>query len=321
MAQLVKLIDYVTRYEVQPFHYPSQYIRLKQENWQQLLLRWELESDMLDDVAEEVVTLNETERMDRVEKKKGLFNWSFFQKKKYEEKKKPFVERTLPYGKNQLVQHFLNDLFPFQLKWATSTITHVSFTDRSHQYDRLLKSFLQRLPDIYLLMYYPVFNIQQAPVEGEIILISPIGIEVLTVVEESCDSTVFVRNERTWHTEGQGIEKKIISPMIALKRTEQIVRSVLNHYDVNIRVTKTIISEQNNFVYDTKPYQTNIVGKDDFDKWLEKKKALHSPLKNVQLKAMEALLKQCQTTSIRRPEWEVEDADYQTVGNYEPKVD
>lgn len=33
MAQLVKLIDYVTRYEVQPFHYPSQYIRLKQENW------------------------------------------------------------------------------------------------------------------------------------------------------------------------------------------------------------------------------------------------------------------------------------------------
>src|SRR5699024_707767 len=318
MAQLVKLIDYVTRYEVQPFHYPSQYIRLKQENWQQLLARWELENDMLDDFTEEAVRKNDedaNEEIEEVDEKKGFFNWGFFRKKKQDEEEKVFVERTLPYGKDQLVQYFLNDLFPFQLKWATSTITHVSFTERAHQHDRLLKGFLQRLPDIYLLMYYPIFNIQQAPVEGEIILVSPIGIEVLTVVDESYDSTVYVSNERTWHLEGEGIEKKIISPMIALKRTEQIVRSVLNHHDVNIRVTKTIISEQNNFVYDTEPYQTKIVGKDDFNTWLDEKKALHSPLKNIQLKAMEALLKQCQTTSMRRPEWEVEDDSYQTVGN------
>lgn len=316
MAQLVKLIDYVTRYEVQPFHYPSQYIRLKQENWRQLLARWEYENDMSDTLVDDV---EEVSYEEEVEEKKGFFN-RLFQRKKPNDTKE-YIERTLPYGKDQLIQHFLNDLYPFQLKWATSTLSHVSFTERAHQHDRVLKSFLQRLPDIYLLMYYPIFNIQQAPVEGEIVLLSPIGIDVITMVEEAYDSTVYVSNERTWQVEGEGVEKKIISPMIALKRTEQIVRSILNHYEVNIKVTKTIISEQNNFTYDTEPYQTKIVGKDDFEDWLADKRALNSPLKSVQLKAMEALLKQCQTTSVRRPEWEVADDEYETVHDYRYDID
>lgn len=308
MAQLVKLIDYVTRYELQPFHYPAQYIRLKQDKWHQLLESWEYEN-------EGMPTIEGTDDVSVKAMKKSMFKWPFFQRKVEVEEETPF-ERTLPYGKEQLIQHFLNDLFPFQLKWATSTISHVSFTERAHQYDRVLKGLLQRLPDIYLLMYYPIFNIQQAPVEGEIILISPIGVEVVTLVEESYDATVYVSNERSWQVAGGGIEKKMISPLIALKRTEQIVRSVLNHYDIDIQVTKTILSEQNHFMYDTAPYQTKVIGRDRFTSWLEEKKALHSPLKNIQLKAMEALLKKCQTTSMLRPEWERQTDDFERVKDF-----
>src|SRR5699024_12750495 len=40
MAQLVKLYDYISRYESNPHHYPSQYIRLKKEHRRKLQDRW-----------------------------------------------------------------------------------------------------------------------------------------------------------------------------------------------------------------------------------------------------------------------------------------
>lgn len=44
MAQLVKLYDYISRYETNPFHYPSRFIQLKQDNWQQFFDRANLTS-------------------------------------------------------------------------------------------------------------------------------------------------------------------------------------------------------------------------------------------------------------------------------------
>src|SRR5690625_2870701 len=41
MAQLIKLYDYISRYESNPFHYPTQYIQLKRENWRKLNDLWE----------------------------------------------------------------------------------------------------------------------------------------------------------------------------------------------------------------------------------------------------------------------------------------
>lgn len=45
IAQLIKLLDYISRYETNPFHYPTQYIRLKQENWKKLSKEWEDEME------------------------------------------------------------------------------------------------------------------------------------------------------------------------------------------------------------------------------------------------------------------------------------
>src|SRR5699024_7869393 len=79
-------------------------------------------------------------------------------------------EQILPETELQLRHYFLDKLFPFQLKWATSTVSDVSFVYQQYERDETLKFFLQRLPDIYLLMYYPIFNIKKAPVDAEIIL-------------------------------------------------------------------------------------------------------------------------------------------------------
>lgn len=276
MAQLVKLYDYISRYETNPFHYPTQFIRLKQENWELYKKR-----------TEENSFTNEA-----------------------------FEENTQT-RKRQLTQTFLNQLLPFQYKWATSTISHKSYVDKKHLQDDMLTFFLQRFPDIYLVMYYPLFSIKKAPIDGEIILISPIGIEIIHVIKDAKHATVIVNDGRTWKVESKGDIKSIMSPLITLKRTEQIVSSILKLHDIELPIQKTVLSETNEFLHHTLPYKTNIVGARNYEAWFLEKRALQSPLKNVQLKAMEALLHHCHSTSIRRPEWEINDDTHMTIEDIE----
>src|SRR5699024_12883530 len=139
-----------------------------------------------------------------------------------------------------------------------------------------------------------MFHAKNAQIEIEIIMISPIGIEILTIVYAPHNARIVMTGERVWDVETEVKTTKLIYPTIALKRTKHVVRSILNKYGVDIPIQKTIMAESNYFLYDTAPYQTKLVGKNEYEDWMDEKKALHSPLKNVQLKAMEALLRHCQ---------------------------
>ncbi|WP_404453730.1 NERD domain-containing protein [Virgibacillus necropolis] len=294
IAQLIKLQDYVSRYEWNAYHYPSQYIRLKQENWQKLHHLWS----------------NPQEETDELESDKTL---STFAKWKSFIKKDPVVEMNnekadnfLPKAEEDLKHYFLDKLLPFQLKWASSTVTEVSFIDKSYEKDAKLKFFLQRFPDTYLLMYYPIFSIKKAPVDGELILISPIGIEIIYLIEERPNVKILAGDERTWGMETSDQQSKMLSPLIALKRTEQIVKRILATEQVDFPINKIVLSRTNKIVFHTEPYNTKIIGKLEFEQWFNEKRNLVSPLKNRQLKVIDTLLKHCQTTSMKRPEWEEE---------------
>lgn len=298
MAQLIKLEDYVSRYEWNAYRYPSQYIRLKKENWKKLLDVWEEEKAQ--------------DRLRYHEQTTKAKSWDGFFKKKQESDPSVSVENTiLPSTTEELKQYFLDQLFSKQLKWATSTVTDVSFTSKDHHEDRQLKYFLQRFPDIYFIMYYPIFNIKKAPVEGELILISPIDIEIIYLMEESEHVTIMASSERTWSVDdGSDKIKKQISPLIPLKRTEQIVRSILHTYAIDFPIKKTVMSRYHPIIFTTEPYNTRLVGKAQYEKWFQEKRQLTASLKNTQLKVTEALLKHCQTTSIKRPEWEEESSSF-----------
>ncbi|MGM8213394.1 NERD domain-containing protein [Virgibacillus sp. W0430] len=283
MAQLIKLEDYVSRYEWNVYRYPSQYIRLKRENWKKLVQRWQ----------------NEQDANHRTDKE--------MQSEEGGDLKHP----PLPTTNEKLKQYFLDELYPIQLKWATSTVTDVSFTSKNYEKDNLLKYFLQRFPDIYLIMYYPVFNIQKAPIEGEIIVISPIGIEIINILEIASAATIMASSERTWRIDnGNGTFSKQISPLISLKRSEQIIKAILQAYNIEFPVKKTVLSRTNHILFATESYQTRIVGKRQYDQWFKEKRQLSGTLKSVQLKAIEALLKHCQTTSVKRPEWAEETSTF-----------
>lgn len=296
MAQLIKLKDYISRYELDIYRYPSQYIRLKRDRWQKIYDSW-----LTNDDSESIVVKEEV-------KDTLLSKLNIFRRKHKEEYKESEIvveepKVQLPDSESELKKYFLNQLFPFQLKWATSSLSHVSYMDEKFKYDKDLEYFLKRFPDNYFVMYYPVFNIKKAPIDGEIILINPVEIEIIYLFNDYPDATVIISDDRTWTIEKDGEEKKVLSPIHALKRTEQLINSILNKSDIHFRTKKTVLAKENFIVFQQKPFNTQIIGKYEYDDWFKTKRKMDSPLKSDQLKATDQLLKFCFTSSAKRPEW------------------
>jgi len=115
-------------------------------------------------------------------------------------------------------------------------------------------------------------------------------------------------DERTWIVETAQEPRKILNPSISLKRMEKIIQSIFHAEQHDFPIKKTILSRVNPIVFAREPYQTEVIGTQQYEKWFQERRQLDSPLKSYQLKAAEILLKFCQTTSVKRPEWE-EDSD------------
>src|SRR5699024_2963973 len=108
-------------------------------------------------------------------------------------------ESFWPRREIDLKYYFLEQLYPFQLKWATSTLVEKSFMSERYLNDPLLKNLLMRFPDNIFVMYEPLFEIKQAPVELDIILITPIGIEVVHFMDpKHPEAVISAGDERTW---------------------------------------------------------------------------------------------------------------------------
>lgn len=144
MAQLIKLQDYVSRYEKNVFHYPSKYIQLKKENWTKMKERYNL--GLLESLSTDL-----KEDKDESEHQVKWKQW--FRKRLGEERieddHKP-ISNT-PKSMEELKQFYLDGLIPFQLRWASTTLLEKSFLDSVYHEDQQLKFYLQRIPDIICL--------------------------------------------------------------------------------------------------------------------------------------------------------------------------
>ncbi|MFS0751067.1 NERD domain-containing protein [Oceanobacillus sp. 1P07AA] len=307
MAQLIKLQDYISRYEWDIYRYPTQYIRQKNDQWELLYQRWQ---------QPEMEKTKEDEALE-THKEGILQKW-----KKRIKRKDIYVESiesvnnetdveydSLPSSETELKQYFLDRLFDIQMKWATSTVSRVSVVDSKFYHDELLRFLLQRFPDTYFIMYMPVFEIKQAPVESDILLISPLEIEIIHFLEVDDEAVIMAGEERTWTVTRGEDNERVINPLISLKRSEKWIQGILRLHNMEVPVKKTVVSRTNRILYATAPYQTKVVDRLAFEGWLNEKRNLSSPLKKTQLHVTECLLKQSISNSIRRPEWETENKE------------
>nr|WP_295970971.1 NERD domain-containing protein [uncultured Bacillus sp.] len=321
MGQLIKLQNYTSRYEQNIFHYPARFVTLKKQQWEKWQYIWGNSREQFSlhqPVKMEYEGLEEEKKHPLLEKFKTLF-----QKKRESEidsetrEHDSFLEDRgawefagfpsmvqLPETIEELKQVYLNHLFHVQLMWATSTLTEKSIFNKKYYFDEHLKYFLQRFPDTYLIMYRPVFLLKNAPIELENILISPTNVWCIVFLEDH-DLSVFTGSkEKFWELRSREKVKKILNPLISLNRTEKIVNNILQLNEVDIPVHKVLLSRNGYMDYPSCPFDVRLVDKSKYDEWFQSMRTLRSPLKSTQLKAAKALLEFCETTSMKRQEWE-----------------
>lgn len=313
MAQLIKLQDYISRYEIDLYRYPSHFVRLKKQQWEKSREQWEhsrseeIEDDMMEEVEEDVAQagmlykiksmLKRQKEVEEIEEEvdvQGQEDESLFDMEKLYD-----VQHI-----DELKKKFLDQLFHFQVKWASSTIREKSYIDFKYFHDERLKFFLQRFPDSFMLLYQPILRLKNAPMELDIILLTPTEAWCLTFLEEE-DQAVYIGSaERFWMKRYREKEAKVLSPVLSLNRMEVVMKQLFLQCDVDFPIRKAVISRNGFIDYPNGPYDLEVIDERRFEEWFTRLRHMSSPLKNMQLRAAKSLLDVGQTTSFRRPEWE-----------------
>lgn len=311
MAQLIKLQDYVSRYAQDIYLYPSRYVRLKKQQWEGIKAKWENGPEepigkLINSQQEEQSNTNILHKLKSMVRQQEPVREDAPQE--LEDQDDMMDDGSLDSISNlksieELKQHFLDGLLPFQLKWASSTLTERSFIAKEFVNDPTLKFLLQRFPDTFLILYKPIFLLKKAPVEAELIIITPAAAMCISFIEAEEDAAFVGSKDRFWIKKTRNKEKKILNPLIALNRTEKIVKTLFDMYGVDLPVQKLLISRNGFIDYPLPPYGVQFIEKRNFEEWFMTLRGMKSPLKHMQLKAAQVLLQYGQTTSVRRLEW------------------
>lgn len=321
MAQLIKLQDYISRYQRDLKRYPTQFVRLKKIQWEHMKSDWE--------TGVEVIQWEHIEEVEPKEKNSWMRN--LLGKKKETEfhlDEVPLVIETeeeeednsfhfepnmvyKPQNLEDLKRMYMDQLFHFQLKWASSTLLEKSHVDPKFLRDSLLRQLTQKLPDNYLLFYYPILQLKNAPLELDILLLTPTEALCIKVLEEENMAAFIGSGDRFWVKKVGTMEKKFLNPTIGLNRMETILNQIFKRDEIEMPIRKIIISQNGYIDFPGSTYGFQFIDKRTYTEWFSQLKSSNSPIKHMQLKAAQAILTMVQTTSFHRVGWEVEVEDEQ----------
>lgn len=326
MAQLVKLQDYISRYQIDLARYPTQFVRLKQSQWERVKRQWELGEEISEWQHNDGDSENDSfEGKERF----SLFKKIFAGRQREEiedieeveitnelvsdEDSIPEEETTLtfepkivyaPQSIHELKRMFIDQFFHFQMKWASSTLREKSYVDPRFMRDPLLRNLLQKLPDNYLLFYYPILQIRKAPIELDVVLMSPTECICITVLEAENQAVYVGGSERFWIKKVGTKDSKVLNPMISLNRMESVLTQLFKQDNINMPIRKVILSQNGYFDYPGSPYGIQFVDRRNYGEWMEHLRKVSSPMKHMQIRASQTILSNVQTTSFNRDIWQ-----------------
>lgn len=308
MAQLVKLLDYISRYEHDLSRYPTQFIRLKKYQWDRMKRLWENGEDLTEWKREQEEEIAETQeerwfspllRLFRKNKNTPDLDQVVEQETEKEDEF-GFTPNIIynPKDLQQLRKLYLDQLFHFQIKWASSTLLDKSRVDPRYMRDPLLRSFAQELPDSFLLFYYPIVVVKKAPVELDILLVTPVECLCITVLEREDVAAFIGGGDKFWVKKHGDQESKVLNPFIALNRMEKIVSGIFKANDIDFPIKKYVISRNGYIDYPGSAYDVQIIDRRNYVDWFDAIKKMSVPLKHTQFKAAQAILDIGQTTAM-----------------------
>ncbi|AXF56011.1 nuclease-related domain-containing protein [Salicibibacter kimchii] len=304
MAHLVKLEDYISRYESDIHQYPSQFIRLKRERWKRLHRLWAQANQNADSalyVEEDwFPEENKTVLQQALQKLSGIHKKETQEPVKTNTGIDAEYEHLIGKSRTALYDFFYYELLQSQLRWASSSSSEVSVVDSSYRYDSRLRELLRLLPDNYMIFYYPIFKIQQADIQLDVLLFSPSELYCVTYVETPANTLFEVSSRRFWREFRSKTEHKRLNPLLSVKRMEDIARSIFQYNSIDFPIKKAVLLP--NALIDNRDFSGNaeMIDHRDYDQWMGKISNHISPMKKEQFHAVEALLNKCKTKGYKR---------------------
>ncbi|KOS67595.1 hypothetical protein AEA09_02845 [Lysinibacillus contaminans] len=326
MAQLVKIQDYVSRYQIDLARYPTQFVRLKKSQWDRVKRQWISGEDITEWHHDDNETANELfEDKGRFAFFKKIFSGR--QKRELEdieqvdvsndlmddEDKIPEEETTLtfepkimyaPQSVHELKRMFKDQFFHFQMKWASSTLREKSYVDPRFMRDSLLRTLLLNLPDNYLVFYYPILQVKKAPIELDVVLMSPTECICIKVLEAENQAVYVGNSERFWVKKVGTKDSKILNPTINLSRMESVLTQLFKQDGVDMPIRKVVLTRNGYFDYPGAPYNIQLVDHRNYGEWFDQLTKSSSPMKHMQIRAAQTILNNVQTTSFNRDIWQ-----------------
>ncbi|MGJ9382325.1 nuclease-related domain-containing protein [Salipaludibacillus sp. CF4.18] len=306
MAQLLKLADYVSRYEIDIYRYPSRYVRLKKERWQRVQREWAVQKNISIDrpfwesYEEEVKTFFQK-------------SWNKLRRKakmELDDEIELPSEQEMPHqSKEQMKASFLEELFKFQINWVSSTVSERSAVKRSYYYDSLLEFLVKKLPDSFFILYEPVFFLKKATVDLDVIILTPSEIWLIKPLLGN-ENTIFqFDSDRFWSKKDGKRESKFLHPIISLNRMRTVIESILEEKNLSMPMKQVIVAKNSYIDIPQHNQRAKLIDKRNFHEFHEQFLKNKSPIKHTQLKIADALLAKCMTNSSSRLITESENAE------------
>lgn len=246
MAQLVKLQDYVSRYEKNLYHYQSLFMRIKENRYK--------------------LVKQNNEKMD---------------------------QKTIN-------KDFRKKLYDHQLNWATSTVKEISNWDTVYRQDQTLQFLTQEVPDNYFLLYEPVLQVKNAPVELDIILVGPADVWLLVWLDGEGIWQESNENKRFWKNVRSDDRETSLSPIIRLERMNSMLREYWEPYQKQLTLRQCIIAPHAFIDFSSDWRKISFMDTRNFKEWHNQLQQNPAPIKNQQLKFISDLLAYGVTNSIFR---------------------
>ncbi|WP_374965590.1 nuclease-related domain-containing protein [Lysinibacillus sp. RS5] len=324
MAQLVKLQDYISRYQIDLARYPTQFVRLKNSQWERVKRQWELGEEISEwqhDNDSENDSFEEKERFSLLKKwfagrqkadSRDVEQVEITNELVSDEDSIPEEETTLtfepkivyaPQSIHELKRMFIDQFFHFQMKWASSTLREKSYVDPRFMRDSLLRDLLQKLPDNYLLFYYPILQIRKAPIELDVVLMSPTECICITVLDTENQAVYVGGSERFWIKKVGTKDSKVLNPLINLNRMESVLTQLFKQGNIDMPIRKVVLTRNGYFDYPGSSFGIQFIDRRNYGEWMEQLKKVSSPMKHMQIRAAQTILNNVQTTSFNRDIW------------------
>lgn len=307
MAQLVKLQNYISRYEIEFNQYPNQFIRLKRTQWERMKQQWLMGNEKVEWTHEEGGEAKRPILLKKLFRKKS--NEDEFEESEETIWELPENESTLMFEPNivyqpttleELKRIFLDQLFHFQLKWASSTLLSKSMIDSKYYRDHFLRTILQKLPDHYFVFYQPIMKIKKTAIELDVLLLTPTECFCITVLEEEDFAVYIGSTERFWTKKIGEKDVKVLNPIIQLNRMETILSTIFRKHSIDLPIRKVLLSRNAYIDYPNSLYNIQFVDRRNYASWFNTLGQSTSPMKKIQVQAAEAIFKYVETISYSR---------------------